>query len=437
MKKQILTILPLSLVFLFSSCNNNTSDESSYIEYSYNASKKEASVTGINNINITNVVIPSTVTHDNVTYTVTKISTDAFKASSSTAAPLESIVMSDTITKVEDEAFYNCANLRYVKFSNSLTTLGASVFSGCSKLVNIELPTSLTTIGMRCFKNCTSLYSIYLPKNVSRLSGETFSGDTSLKYMYIQDLKTISNNDFYNCKSLKTIYFNQETLPQASGTNTYYDSATKYMSQDLNMDIDDAYYYVIDHESDTAMISGVKDLNTKDVVVKSSIEFMNHVYTVNGIYDYAFYNKSLNSISLSENCSTISKYAFYNSGLSSINLSNVKTIGEYGLAFNLFESVSFNEDATLAEGALSSCTNLKNCVLPVNSTYISKYLFKFDTLDYIVISSKVTLINISALENANIDTIYYTSSKEDFENITNNDKTNTAKSKIEYNYVIK
>ncbi len=435
MKKHLYKLIPLSLMFLMVGCkNSNSNTESNYLEYSYNKSNNEASVTGLSNLNITDVVIPDTVTYENVTYTITSIGVDAFKASSTTSSNIRTITMSDNITKIETEAFYNCTSLRYIKLSKNLKTIKTAAFYNCTALVNIELPETVSTLAQKAFMNCSSLYSIYLPKNINKLKGETFSGDTSLKYVYIQDLESISSGDFNNCKSLKTIYFNQSALPTVSGTNTYYESATKYMSQDISYVDDDDYYYVIDHETNTAQVSGLKDLSITDVKVKSSFEFMNQVYIVNGIYDYAFYKQELNSIELASTVKTISKYALYNTKLSSIDLSNVTAIGNYALAGNNFEELSFNDDANIAEGALSSCASLKRCTLPKNTTYISKYLFRYDTLDYIIIDSKVTLINSQALEDANIETIYYTLSKEDFEKITNNDLTNFAKANIEYNY---
>ena len=277
-------------------------------------------------------------------------------------------------------------------------------------------------------------YSIYLPKNINKLKGETFSGCTSLKYLYIQDLESISSGDFNNCKSLKTIYFNQATLPTVTGTNTYYESATKYMSQDIGYVNDDTFYYVIDHESSTASVSGLKDLSNTNVEIKSSIEFMNHVYVIDSIYDYAFYKKELTSVSIPSSVKTINKFAFFNSKLSSIDLSSVTAISNYALAGNNFTELSFNDDCNIQEGALSSCANLKRVTLPSNTTYMSKYLFRYDNLDYIIIDSKVTLINSQTLEDATIDIIYYTSSKEDFDKITNSDLSNFAKANIEYNY---
>lgn len=434
MKKHIYKLIPLSLLFLIVGCKNNQTNESSYLEYSYNKTTLEASVTGMNDLKVTDVVIPDTVTYEDVTYKVTSIGVDAFKASSTTSSTLASIVLSDNIVKIDTEAFYNCTSLRYIKLSNNLKTIKTAAFYNCTALVNVELPETVQTLAQKAFMNCSSLYSLYLPKNINQLKGETFSGCTSLKYLYVQDLESITSGDFNNCKSLKTIYFNQASLPQISGTNTYYESATKYMSQDIGYVDDSTYYYVIDHESMTASVSGLKDLSITDVSIKSSIEFMNKVYVVNSIYDYAFYKKELSSISLPSSVKTISKYALFNSKLNTIDLSSVTAISNYALAGNNFEELSFSDDCNIAEGALSSCANLKRVTLPSNTTYMSKYLFRYDKLDYIIIDSKVTLINTQTLQDASVDIIYYTSSKEDFDKITNNDLTNFSKANIEYNY---
>ena len=432
MKKNILKLIPIALALTLTSCNNSNNNECNYLQYSYNKSTKEATVTGISDLTITNVVIPSEVVYESTTYKVAYIGESAFKQTDSTSV-LESITLSDNIKEIKSEAFYKCKNLRYIKLSNTLEKINTSAFSGCTNLVNIEIPSTVSYLGSKVFKDCTSLKSIYLPDNINKLLGYTFSGCTSLTNLYSISLNSLSSSDFTNCKALSNIYYSTTTLPKVDGTNSYYESASKHLSCTLSV-IDNDYYYILDHVNHTAYVSGVKDLNNKDIVIKDSIEFMNEVYIVNGIYQYAFYNTSLNSATLSDNVKTLGKYSFYNSNLSSIDLSNVEILEEYALAYNNISELKFSDNANLKEGALSYCTNLKNVELPLNTSYISKYLFKGDTLDYVIINHAVSLINVSAFEDATINKLYYTSSEDDFKSITNNDSSHTANIEIEYNY---
>lgn len=73
------------------------------------------------------VVIPETVTYDNVTYNVTSIG---------------------------DNAFYECSGLTSVTIGNSVTSIGVCAFEYCSGLTSIEIPNSVTSIGSSAFYDC-------------------------------------------------------------------------------------------------------------------------------------------------------------------------------------------------------------------------------------------------------------------------------------------
>ena len=79
------------------------------------------------------VVIPSTVTRNGTTYSVTYIGEDAFK---------------------------NCYNLTSVSIPNSVTSIGMSAFEGCSRLTSVTIGNSVTSIRERAFYGCNNLSSI-------------------------------------------------------------------------------------------------------------------------------------------------------------------------------------------------------------------------------------------------------------------------------------
>ena len=73
------------------------------------------------------VVIPSSVTHDAVTYTVTSIA---------------------------DYGFGSNENITEVTIPNTVTSIGEGAFYGCDGLTTITLPSTLTTIGNSAFFQC-------------------------------------------------------------------------------------------------------------------------------------------------------------------------------------------------------------------------------------------------------------------------------------------
>ena len=111
------------------------------------------------------VVIPSSVEHNNVTYSVTSIGNSAFSG---------------------------CSGLTSVTIPSSVTSIGDYAFSGCSGLTSVTIPSSVTSIGDYAFSGCSDLTSI----NVA--SGNThYSSIDGVLYNYVQ-------NTLIQCPGAKT-----------------------------------------------------------------------------------------------------------------------------------------------------------------------------------------------------------------------------------------
>ena len=59
---------------------------------------------------------------------------------------LKSITLSNSITDIEEEAFYYCEELESIKFGSNLKYIGDWAFMCCSSLKSITLPDSLESI---------------------------------------------------------------------------------------------------------------------------------------------------------------------------------------------------------------------------------------------------------------------------------------------------
>ena len=148
------------------------------------------------------VVIPSTVTYNGTTYSVTSIGEWAFYGCSG----LTSITIPNSITSIGVWAFGDCTNLTSITIPNSVTSISGMTFYNCTSLTSITIPNNVTSISGMTFYNCTSLTSITIPNSVTSIGSSAFSNCTSLTSVTIPESVTIIEYDaFSNCTSLTSI----------------------------------------------------------------------------------------------------------------------------------------------------------------------------------------------------------------------------------------
>lgn len=154
-------------------------------------------------INISgDVIVPMTVEHDGITYTVYGIGEHAFIGDTL----LNSIVLSDSIRYIQEGAFFKCSNLRHTSLGASIQSIGNSVFSRCSKLESIDFSDVLFSIGDRAFSNC-AFQSISIPNSVVEIGEAVFSDCSLLKEAILPDSLCwgITTSMFENCTNLQSV----------------------------------------------------------------------------------------------------------------------------------------------------------------------------------------------------------------------------------------
>ena len=100
---------------------------------------------------------------------------------------LKSIVLPETLQRIDVDAFRDCTSLQSVTFSSApeLQIIDDNAFDGCTALTVVEGTATCEKIGSRAFKNCTLLEEINL-SSVNEIGYSAFEGCTSLKKVFAE-----------------------------------------------------------------------------------------------------------------------------------------------------------------------------------------------------------------------------------------------------------
>ena len=261
---------------------------------------------------------------------------------------LKSITIPDSVSKIGQYAFRNCSNLQGVELPDTLQEIADYLFYNCTKLEAISLPGSLQTIGSYAFYGC-AITSLALPETLTSIGSYAFQNCDDLEYVYIPD--TVTNIENYAFEH--TCYCQAESRP--ANWSTYWNSSgTSYWGCILE---DDFIYSIVNEDDGSSTLRLLSYVGQEtDIVIPSTIKVGEESLTVTAIYDKAFYNSLVVSVTLPETILSIGEEAFYNChSLTTINLpSSLESIGRY---------------------AFFSCGALTSIFIPASVTSIGTYAF--------------------------------------------------------------
>ena len=150
---------------------------------------------------------------------------------------IKDLVIPNDITEIKDYAFLGCTGLTEVTIPNSVISIDWSAFSECTGLTSVTIPNSVTSIGYGAFYYCTGLTSVTIPNSVTSIGSSAFSYCTGLTSVTIPNsITSIGEEAFEYCYGLKTIVSLNPTPPTCASSNSFasynYSKATLYVPKD-------------------------------------------------------------------------------------------------------------------------------------------------------------------------------------------------------------
>ena len=356
---------------------------------------------------------------------VTSIGENAFNGCSS----LTSVTIPNSMTSIGHDAFWNCNSLTSVTIPNSVTSIGDHAFCSCDSLTSVTIGNSVTSIGEGAFQYCSSLTSITIPNSVTTISRDAFMGCKSLASVTIgNSVTSIGDYTFGSCSSLTSV-----TIPNSVtsiGDYAFRDcsSLTSVTIEGFRASVIGSNVFINTNNCPIYVPCGTKEayltaLNVNNTIDESRVKepviasgtcgdnltwelSCNSVLTISGTgamadYEYSIvpwydYRSSIKSIVIDDGVTSIGDYAFGScSSLTSVTIPNsVTSIGEDAFwACSKLTSVTIpNSVTSIGNSAFSRCSKLTSITIPNSVTSIGNNTFSSCSFTSITIPNSVKSI---------------------------------------------
>lgn len=363
---------------------------------SYNIiGENEVEVTGNDSIKVRGeLILPSTVIYDGITYQVKRIGRSAFS---------------------------RCKELTFIAIPEGVEVICTFAFDGCSSLQYIELPNSLTTIEYHALFGCSSITDFYVPRNLIDIGYNVFSSCSSIRY--------------FSCSPMNPRYRTVDGILYSKDLTTLvaYPPASPETTFDVPTHVTELYDYCLHncdnlteiniHEGVTALgmnvFSGcdnIESIYIPDAVTRMGVtlvadcEKLSYIHlpaSADSILSSFFYNcPSLIELTIPRNIRYIGTFAFNQcENLKTVNFEEGSRLNEIDLrAFErcyAIETFNMPDSVTILGGQVFGyCTGLKNIHMSNSlKIFAGATFWRCTALTEVDIPGTITFMGNSAFSN--------------------------------------
>ena len=364
----------------------------------------------------TDIYIPSSVTDENGTFTVTMIADRAFSNTewiTSVNMPatirtigvqafaysedLTTITIPESVVEIGDGVCWQCEKLTSAYIPSSVSIIPNLAFAGCIKLTDVFISAGVNVINYAAFKDCTALSGIMLPEGLQEIQYSAFDGCSSLESIHIPSTVTVmgnyySTNVFTACSNLQRITVHAE--------NPVYDSrndcnaiiktdeamlvtgcaATAFSSKLHIKRIGNSAFYKCEGLTDLHLPESIEGIGNSAFAKCQHLTNVTLPSYLTELGNEAFYEcSSLTSIAIPEGVTSLASGTFnYCSSLKTIYLPS--TMNNIGSAFGYGNALENIYCFAVQPPTLSSAfytSNYENSILHVPSSAIATYKGKY------------------------------------------------------------
>lgn len=325
---------------------------------------------------------------------------------------IESVVIPDTVFRIDGSAFGNCVNLKEVTFGKDVQYIGDAAFSNCISLQRVDFPQKLAKIGNHAFEYCTSLLEVETEYYLLEIGSRAFARCYSLTHFTIgSGVLYIAQDAFQESNSLvevrnRSYKIDVSERQDLSNVINFYGNG----GEQSKLFYVDYKYVVYDLYGEKPLL--VKYYGSdKNVILPETFNGKSY-----DIQDYAFYHSDVVSVTVPDCVQSIGKNAFCRcEQLETVKLGNhVESISES--AFSMcgklsridipdtlsylgakafsgcydLKSINLGRVKAIESQTFGWCYDLRSVRIPNGATYIASEAFYATGLNDIYIPKTVT-----------------------------------------------